>query len=477
MSDVAPKAFISYAWSSPAHEQWVLDLATRLVEDGVDIKLDKWELGIGQDKYAFMESMVTDSSVTKVIVICDKTYTDKANKREGGVGTEAQILTPELYKAADQSKFGAVIREDDPEGEAYVPTFFKSRIYIAFTDEARSERSYEELLRWLLGKPQHVKPKLGRAPEYITNAKAAAIGTTSTHKRAVDAIRDGRPNAGGLVQEYADVLLAELEGHRIIELRRDVWDDDIVAAAENMRPYIRQLSELIVVVARFSSPAFYEALEIYERIVALTLRPANAMQWSPASSDAYKMISYEAFLQFIAVLLFEKKFDFVGAAIDRGYYVPDPDRYNRPAIEDFGIFSNHVGAMEHRKRRLSLNWIDLQATIMHEAQDGHWPNFEQMMQADYLLFITSAVRPGMMGNWYPRTLVYRERSYSPFELFARSESASFYGSWAPKILGPIEIPKLKEQMEELDQRASNWFGYNGLAVSAFGNAKHLGIKL
>jgi hypothetical protein len=35
------RTFISYSWSSPEHEEWVLGLATELEESGVDVILDK----------------------------------------------------------------------------------------------------------------------------------------------------------------------------------------------------------------------------------------------------------------------------------------------------------------------------------------------------------------------------------------------------------------------------------------------------
>ena len=94
----SPRTFISYSWTSPAHGQWVMDLATQLVESGVDVILDKWNLREGHDAVQFMESMVTDPNVTKVIVISDKTYAEKADARKGGVGTESQIISPEIYK-------------------------------------------------------------------------------------------------------------------------------------------------------------------------------------------------------------------------------------------------------------------------------------------------------------------------------------------------------------------------------------------
>ena len=62
-----PKVFISYSWTSNEHQQWVLDLATALRDNGVDAILDKWDLKEGHDANAFMERMVTDETVEKVI--------------------------------------------------------------------------------------------------------------------------------------------------------------------------------------------------------------------------------------------------------------------------------------------------------------------------------------------------------------------------------------------------------------------------
>ena len=61
----SPKAFISYSWSSPEHQKWVLDLATQLRENGVDVTIDKWDLKEGHDAIKFMEKMVTDPELKK----------------------------------------------------------------------------------------------------------------------------------------------------------------------------------------------------------------------------------------------------------------------------------------------------------------------------------------------------------------------------------------------------------------------------
>jgi hypothetical protein len=61
----------------PDHERWVIDLATQLRENGVDVILDKWDLREGQDAVAFMERMVTDPEVKKVVMVFDRRYAER----------------------------------------------------------------------------------------------------------------------------------------------------------------------------------------------------------------------------------------------------------------------------------------------------------------------------------------------------------------------------------------------------------------
>jgi len=74
-----PVAFISYSHTNEDHKEWVLKLAEDLVDQGVDVKLDNWELSGGHDVIDFMEEMVKNPKVDKVLIICEKGYKDKAN--------------------------------------------------------------------------------------------------------------------------------------------------------------------------------------------------------------------------------------------------------------------------------------------------------------------------------------------------------------------------------------------------------------
>ena len=167
--DRIPKIFISYAWGSG---DLVLELAQRLASHGVDVVVDKWDLKEGQDKYAFMERCVNDPEITKVLIVCDKAYAQKANERSGGVGDETVIISSEIYGNTKQEKFIPIIAERDEEGQPYVPTYIKTRIYIDLSDQEIYEVEYEKLLRNIYEKPQFIKPKLGKRPEWLDEEKA-----------------------------------------------------------------------------------------------------------------------------------------------------------------------------------------------------------------------------------------------------------------------------------------------------------------
>ena len=56
-----PTVFVSYSHDSEDHMAWVLQLATRLRHNGVDMILDRWNLNLGQDVVAFIERGLSES--------------------------------------------------------------------------------------------------------------------------------------------------------------------------------------------------------------------------------------------------------------------------------------------------------------------------------------------------------------------------------------------------------------------------------
>ncbi len=155
-----PKVFISYSHDSDEHKEWVRQLGTKLREKGVDVTLDQWDLGLGDDRILFMEKGVTDSD--RVLVICTDVYVEKANARKRGAGYEGYIITAELVENTETDKFIPVIRQVSEEGKT--PIFLTPKVYIDFTDDDQFDTSFEQLLREIHGVPLHPRPPLGENP-------------------------------------------------------------------------------------------------------------------------------------------------------------------------------------------------------------------------------------------------------------------------------------------------------------------------
>lgn len=141
-----PKVFISYSWTTDSYQARVLELATKLVEYGVDVILDQWDLKYGQDCNVFMESSIRDAE--KVLILCDKSYKEKADTRTGGVGAETSIIKREIFKKHNYDKFIPVIMEDKDVSEI-LPTYLRTKRAVFFLKA--EQREYKELFISIFG--------------------------------------------------------------------------------------------------------------------------------------------------------------------------------------------------------------------------------------------------------------------------------------------------------------------------------------
>jgi hypothetical protein len=154
------KVFISYSHDNVEHKDWVLQLATRLRSNGVDVILDRWNLKLGSDLASFMERGLSKSN--RIVSICSNNYVDKANGGKGGAGYEKQIITSEIIN--DQSTNWVIPLIKNNSNEKKTPTFLAGRMYINFEDSNLFESKYEELLRDLLDEPVLPIPLIGQNP-------------------------------------------------------------------------------------------------------------------------------------------------------------------------------------------------------------------------------------------------------------------------------------------------------------------------
>ncbi|WGM40424.1 SEFIR domain-containing protein [Caulobacter sp. NIBR1757] len=471
------KAFISYAWTSPVHEDWVLQLATRLRQDGVDIIMDKWDLKPGHDSVKFMEQMVTDEGVTKVIMICDHKYSQKADNREGGVGTEAQIISPELYGKSMQDKYVAVVSELDEAGKPYLPVYYRGRIYFDLSSDTRFEDEYDKLLRWIVGKPVHVKPEIGAPPHYL-DENSVKLETESAFRRAENLLRSGASTALSAVRDYADVFVREYAKLAIVQRPGVEIDDLIVEAIQAATPYIRQIEELAIAAARSPQKEnFLEVVALLERIGRFMYPAPEVTSWRTADYDAFKFNAHLLLVSVVAVSVQEGRFDLTEAIVNYPFMLNiGPSSEGR--IEGYEGFRNYLASLnEYRNQRLGLRRMSVQADLMKEHYSAHNISFDRAMEADFLLYIKSSINDESgRSSWYPVTSVWAERRFRPFEIFARAESMRFATSILP-IFGVGAVANLKDKLVAIgNDRQRFRSGEFGISLAVLTNAEHIGAR-
>lgn len=156
--------FISYSWDSVEHNEWVLNFADNLMQGGVDVILDQYELSAGKELTYFMERSV---GADKILMIMTPNYKLKADKRQGGVGFEYSLITQEYYdKQSDKTKILPVLRAGSKDKSA--PNYMKSIVYHDMVDDKLFDTKLFELIKLIYDKPIIVKPKLGNVPDFST---------------------------------------------------------------------------------------------------------------------------------------------------------------------------------------------------------------------------------------------------------------------------------------------------------------------
>jgi hypothetical protein len=225
----APSAFISYSHDSPTHREWVLQLATRLRQSGVDAILDMWALQPGDDLPAFMERNLV--AANRVLMICTEKYVEKANAGAGGVGYEKMIATADLMRSIDSNKVIPLIRQT---GARRVPTFLSSKLYLDFSREELFEFSFDELIRTLHNAPVYVKPALGGRPTFESPPPATKAGDPILAiMRAYIKLYDARPSSSYVYYSTLAVS-AQKEGISRIyldALLKDMMSEDLLAVS------------------------------------------------------------------------------------------------------------------------------------------------------------------------------------------------------------------------------------------------------
>ncbi|HAV5600980.1 toll/interleukin-1 receptor domain-containing protein [Acinetobacter baumannii] len=469
----SPKIFISYSWTSPEHEQWVIDLAENLMQDGIDIALDKWELREGDDPIAFMESMVNDSSITKIIMIIDSKYTDRANGRHGGVGTESTILSYELYNKRDKNKIVAVIAEPG----APKPTFYAGRLHVDLSSSDKYAEEYEKLVRWAFDKYKYEKPKtLGTAPSFIVAEDDGVVLFTNTQfKMALDAVEKGKSNASSLIKQYLDKLYLELPKFALSTSEESALEDAFKLKIEHFQPHLYEFKKIVEAVCIHSndSKIFKHFRSFLENILnLLTVDPSQPGRLI-ADIELFGFINYQLFLSLVTILIKNEQFNELKEILDELYMVPE-NFYHRYSSEKKYTTFKIFNPLEYQfiKNHLKQRHYSPLGDLLKDYTDNKIINFEEICEADVLLYIKTLAQSTHDNDfykkvWWPHASYYISMDrYYPLRVFVKSERASYF----EEIKNVLNVKDLQfiVNILNIDQQAG--YGYSNPYIPKWNGA-------
>jgi len=446
-TNVRPKVFISYSWSTEGHKESVRNWAERLLGDGVDVILDVYDLQEGHDKFHFMEQMVTDPTVTHVLVVSDKLYAEKADQKKSGVGTESQIISGEVYGRVAQSKFIPIVTAFDEKGEPFLPVFLKSRIWINFSSPEAVNQNWEKLLRLLHGKPALVKPQVGAIPTYLSvdpkvQANPAAGKLAALRHAFVS-------DAKSLKHQRQDFLSTVVVAADSMRIRQDpgLPPDDFAARVIEDCARLKDIRNLIVdwILIEGGASAtedFKESvLALLENLLELKARPAEINPYNDGWFLAHALFVYETFLYIIAALLKSESFEVLHEVLTSSYMKPQTQRYTQELFTDFTRFNATADGLQVVLAGPGRRFLSPAAELIKRQADRDDLPFAAIIEADLIVFMMSLLSPE--GRWFPQTLYYTSDRGFPF--FIRATQHRYFAKLAI-ITGEPDVNKLRARL-------------------------------
>lgn len=424
-----PKIFISYSWSPESNKQKVLQLAERLTSNGVHVVIDEWDLKAGQDKFAFMEQMVTDSSVEKVLLICSKKYAEKANERKGGVGVEGTIISKQVYEDAKQTKFLPVIFEYDEEGKAYIPTFVASAIYFDLSNDNIFEEEYDKLLRDLFNKPKSKRPPIGKIPLYLEDEDPKYLPTANRVRVIKNAILNDNQSVSLLIKDYLRTFIDSLMSYKLDYkiLNNDNFIYEVEKSINEMLPLKEDFLEFVMAIVNTKFCTGELFVDLFERMLQtyedndISLLSSESI--NDLANDNYRYFNHDIFLSFCTTLIANECYDVCSDVIKANFIVTSK-RFGNTEVRRFVYFQKYNYTLnQHKNKRERLNRVSVNADKIKENAKS--VSSKDIITIDILLYYLSLIfkiEGGFDSYWFPETSCY----HGGFEILPKLISKRYF---------------------------------------------------
>lgn len=389
--------FISYCHKD-VNEEWIDKLATALGQYGINPIVDIYDLQLGQDLPYFMEQI---KKVDKVLILMGEVYKEKANDRDGGVGTETQIISNDVYNDVEQTKFIPIVVNKDESGNVYIPYYLEAKYYTDFSDDNLFAKNIDELVRQIHKLPKRVKPTVLEPPQSLVKQNDNLSALIINNKLSFD--------------ELASVMLKEMEkfvcSHEDYEMEKDEIIIKKIEESKEVRDFFIKSFWKMINDNSFEAEDIISFLE-NAYCVANTYKDGS---FYDSQNDGCHFFLHEIIIYIVAILYKKKKFSQIYQLITTTYF----PNYVRPNIRE-GIhleyFYYHLDSLKFRNTRLNLNRKSIHADFLMQRANtmGIDLNFDDVRLADNLILMLSEwffKQDGSYMYWYPVTIVYSSYGY------------------------------------------------------------------
>lgn len=419
-----PIVFLSYARTNPQYSEKIVNFANMLRKDGIDARIDEWDLKAGQDIYYFMENMIKFDA-DFILLMLNEEFVKKSNRREGGVGTETQIIAKDIYANVQQEKVIPIVWESDGHGNPCLPTFLESRYYFDFSSDDKFGENYGLLLRTLYNKPKNPKEELGEMPAWLND--------TNTYYSALDSIIkqfdyqvDNHPEKFNfLIEEFFSEYFEYLKSFKINfkNFDKKSISNEIY---ENLEKYSLLKEHFVIFLEKVFKTSKYQKFDSEIIIEFLSNIRSILSQNETYEVANFDFILRETFLYFIAYGLKYKNYSFIADLFYSSYYFDDyldnSSKYYVNLDMRGYIDTNNILTYSSENGVSPLGELLIKRVPVKIGQD-------LLIDADLLCCYVSYMNFEKFNSvdWFPYTLIYKKRN-SSFYLFRRLSSKKFFNS-------------------------------------------------
>lgn len=449
MLDRTPQVFISYSWTSKEYQQKVIDLASRMRHDGVDVKLDVWDLKTGQDKYKYMEQCVSNPEIDRVLILSDRIYAEKADGRIGGVGDETTIISAKVYGDAEQQKFIPVVMERDENGKEYLPAYLEPRMYRDLSGE-NYEDEYKKLLRLIFEAPENRKPELGEKPDWLVEDTPDALFPVKDAEKKISAAELGKMQ-NVAVHDFIDAYIEAMKQFYVKNIDNETYLANFTAMKDYRNVFLDHLKAFSST-SDFGQEMADEFEYLYNALYCVNTFDSGTASCSPDDFDIFRIHVWELFVCTMTFMLHFEMYHDINDLLVHTYFLRTSALGDEKKPFSYEALRYHSKVLEERIKPYLEDALSRKYTLTGHyvcTEREYMPIYTGKAMANADLFLYQ-VYNGLglesltsWNAWFPTLYIYADQYDS---MWKKLVSKRFCEKVMP-VFGVDHIEELKSRIE------------------------------